>query len=126
VEVIRRGKSKSFEVKIGKLEDEQVEEEPPEERTDLGMTVDEITPEMERQFGLSETRGLVVVQVEPNSPAGEAGIRRGDIIMEVDQEPMKDIDEYSKKIRRYDKGDTILFLVKRREATLYLTLKVWE
>jgi hypothetical protein len=44
----------------------------------------------------------------------------------MDQEPMEDMDEYSKKIRRYKKGDTILFLVKRREATLYLTLKVWE
>ncbi len=126
VEVIRRGKRKSLEIKIGKLKEEQAEEEPAEERSDLGMTVDEITPEMARQFGLSEARGLVVVQVEPNSPAEEAGIRRGDIILEIDQEPMKDIDEYSKKIRRYKKGDTILFLVKRRQATLYLTLKVWE
>ena len=126
VEVIRRGKRKSLEVKMGKLEEEQAEEEAAEERSDLGMTVDEITPEMARQFGLSEARGLLVVQVENNSPAGEAGIRRGDIILEMDQEPMKDMDEYSKKIRRYKKGDTILFLVKRREATLYLTLKVWE
>jgi serine protease Do len=126
VEVIRRGKRKSLEVKIGKLKEEQEEEEAAEERSDLGMTVDEITPEMARPFGLSKARGLVVVQVEPNSPAGEAGIRRGDIILEMDQEPMEDMDEYSKKIRRYKKGDTILFLVKRREATLYLTLKVWE
>jgi serine protease Do len=126
VEVIRRGKRKSLEVKMGKLKEEQEEEEAAEERSDLGMTVDEITPEMARPFGLSKGRGLVVVQVEPNSPAGEAGIRRGDIILEMDQEPMEDMDEYSKKIRRYKKGDTILFLVKRREATLYLTLKVWE
>lgn len=126
VEVIRRGKRKGFEVKIGKLKEEQAEEEAAEERSDLGMTVDEITPEQARQFDLSGERGLVVVQVENNSPAGEAGIRRGDIILEIDQEPMKDIDEYSKKIRRYKKGDTILFLIKRREATLYLTLKVWE
>jgi S1-C subfamily serine protease len=67
-----------------------------------------------------------VVQVENNSPAGEAGIRRGDIILEIDQKPIRDIDEYIKKIRPYKKGDTILFLVKRRQATLYLTLKVWD
>jgi len=126
VEVIRRGERKRFEVKIGKLKEEQAEEEAAEERSDLGMTVDEITPELARQFDLSEERGLVVVQVENNSPAGEAGMRRGDIILEIDQEPIEDIDEYSKKIRRYKKGDTILFLVKRREATLYVTLKVWE
>ncbi len=126
VEVIRKGEKKSFEVKISKLEEEQVEEEPAEARADLGMTVDEITPELARQFGLSEERGLVVVQVENNSPAEEAGIRRGDIIVEIDKEPMKDMDKYREKIRRYKKGDTILFLIKRREATLYLTLKVWE
>jgi serine protease Do len=126
VEVMREGRKKSFEVKIGKLKEEQVEEEPVKEESDLGMTVDEITPVLARQFGLSEERGLVVVQVENNSPAGEAGIRSGDIILEIDQQPIKDIDEYSKKIRTYKKGDTILFLVKRRQATLYLTLKVWE
>ena len=126
VEVIRGGKQKRFEVKVGKLKEEQAEEELAEEVSDLGMTVDEITPELARQFGLSEERGLVVVQVEKNSPAGEAGLRHGDIIVEMDQEPMKDLDEYSKKIRRYKEGDTILFLVKRRKATLYLTLKVWE
>jgi serine protease Do len=126
VEVIRRGKHKSLEVKMGKLKEEQAEEKLAEEVSDLGMTVDEITPELARQFGLSDERGLVVVQVENNSPAGEAGLRHGDIIVEMDQEPMIDLDEYSKKIRQYKKGDTILFLVKRREATYYLTLKVWE
>jgi serine protease Do len=124
--VIRRGRHKSLEVKIDKLEEEQAEEELTEEVSDLGMTVDEITPELARQFGLSDESGLVVVQVENNSPAEEAGLRRGDIIVEIDQEPMKDLDEYSEKVRQYKKGDTVLFLVERREATLYLTLKVWE
>jgi len=126
VEVIRKGKKKNFEVKTGKLDELLEKEEPVEEKSDLGMTVDEITPEMARQFGLSEESGLVVVQVEDNSPAGEAGIRQGDIILEIDQEPVKNIDAYRKRIRRYKKGDTLLFLVKRKGATLYLTLKVWE
>ena len=126
VEVIRKGRKERFEVKIGKLEEEQVEEKPTEAESDLGMIVDEITPDLARELDLSEEQGLVVVQVDNNSPAGEAGVRRGDIILEIDQKPIKDIDEYIKKIRQYRKSDTILFLVKRREATLYLTLKVWE
>ena len=126
VEVMRRGKRKSFEVKVGRLKEEQAEEEREEEVSDLGMTVDEITPELARRFGLSEARGLVVAQVENNSPAGEAGLRPGDIILEMDQEPMKDLEEYGKRIGQYKEGDTILFLVKRGESTLYLTLKVWE
>ena len=126
VEVIRKGEKKSFEVQIAKLDEAQERKEPVEEKSDLGMTVNEITPELARQFGLSEESGLVVVQVEDNSPAAEAGIRQGDIIMEIDQEPVESVDAYRKRIRRYKKGDTILFLVRRSGATLYLTLSVWE
>jgi serine protease Do len=124
VEGMRKGEKKSFEVKIGKLEGEREVQAGIEEERNLGMTLNELTPELARQFGLSEERGLVVGQVEPNSPAGEAGITRGDIILEIDQAPVADMDEYRKRIRRYRKGDTMLLLVKRRGVTLYLTLKI--
>ena len=126
VEVIRRGKKKSFEVKVGKLEEEKEPEAAKEEASELGMAVEEITPELAGHFGLSEKSGLIVAQVERDSPAGEAGIRKGDIILEIDQELMKKLDQYRKKIQEYKKGDTVLFLIKRKDATLYLTLKVWE
>jgi len=126
VEAVRKGKKKSFKVRIGELPDEQEEEKAEEEMADLGMGVEQITPEMARQFGLARNEGLVVVQVEDNSPAGEAGIRQGDIIIEVDQEPMTDLNRYREKIHQYGKDDTVLFLIKRGGTTLYLTLKVWE
>ena len=55
---------KSFQVKIGELKEQREEPEPPEVRPSLGMTVEEITPEMAKSYGLSESSGLVVVQVE--------------------------------------------------------------
>ena len=126
VVVIRGGSKKSLTAKIGKMEEEKGPAAVTEEKSDLGITVKELTPELSRHLGLTEKRGLVVVQVESNSPAEEAGIRQGDIIMEMDQRPVKNIDEYSKQIRQYKKGDTILFLIKRGVSTLYLTLKIWE
>jgi serine protease Do len=90
------------------------------------MTLEEITPDLARRFGLAEKSGLLVVQVENNSPAEEAGIRQGDVILELDEEPVKNLDEYRKGIQQYKKDDTILFLIKRRGTTLYLTLKIWE
>ncbi len=125
VEVMRKGEKKSLQVKIGKLEEQREAKAEIEEEKNLGMTLDEVTPELARQFGLSEESGLVVGQVEPNSPAGEAGLMRGDIILEIDQEQVRNMDEYRKRIHNYKKGDTILFLVKRTRATLYLTLKIW-
>jgi len=44
----------------------------------------------------------------------------------MDKAPLKDLEKFQKKIQDYKKGDTILFLVKRGDVTLYLTLKVWE
>jgi len=56
-------------------------------------------------------------------PAAEAGVQPGDIILEVDQEPVKDIEQYDRKVQDYKPGDTVLFLIKRQGATLFLTLK---
>jgi hypothetical protein len=44
----------------------------------------------------------------------------------MDQEPVKDLDSFEKKSAEYKKGDTVLLLIKRRTATLYMTLKVSE
>ena len=125
VEVIRNGKKKTIEVRAGELKEAKEAEMAMEEGSYLGMTVEEITPEMVRQYGLPEKEGLIIIKVEDNSPASEAGIKQGDIIIEMDQESLKDLETYRKKIRQYKEGDTILFLVKRGGTTLYLTLKVW-
>ncbi|MBE9570983.1 MAG: DegQ family serine endoprotease [Proteobacteria bacterium] len=126
VEIIRKGKKKSLQVKTGELKEEDESPVVSEASPNLGLMVQEVTPELARNFGLSETSGLVVVQVESNSPAGEAGMRPGDIILEVDQISMKDLEQFNRKIEKYEAGDTILFLLNRSGTTLYLTIKVRE
>ncbi len=126
VEVIRKGEKETFQVKIGEFKEEKKPEEEGPPRPELGMTVEELSPELARNLGLSETSGLVVVQVEDSSPAQEAGVRSGDIILEIDQTPVKALVDFRDRIRSYKKGDTILLLVKRGGATIYLTLKVQD
>ncbi|MBW1816517.1 MAG: DegQ family serine endoprotease [Deltaproteobacteria bacterium] len=125
VEVIRKGKKKSFEVEIGKLEGaEAPKTSSGEESPDFGFAVEEITPELAARWRLPVTSGVVVSQVESGSPAQEAGLKPGDIILEIDQEPVKDLVGFNRMIASYKEGDTILFLLNRRDATLYLTLKL--
>jgi serine protease Do len=127
VEILRKGRKKVIEVEIGKLNEEmETKEEPSESRSDLGMRVEEITPELAQKLNLSEQSGLVVVDVDPSSPAAEAGIRPGDLILEVDQKEVDSLDQYWDAISGYNEGDTVLFLIRRGGNTLYLTLKVWE
>jgi serine protease Do len=66
---------------------------------------------------------VVVSAVEPGSAADEAGIRRGDVILEIDRKPIRSVDEYKKSIAGIRKGKGILFLVRRGDSTLFLALK---
>jgi len=126
VDVIRKGEKKAFKIRVGELKEEDETEEAEERETNLGMIVEELTPQMARNLGLSETRGLVVAQVQSNSPADEAGLRQGDLIVEIDQTEVATLSEFYQIMKKFKKGDTILFLVKRDNSTLYLTLKVGE
>ena len=101
VEVIRNGSVKRFRIEIEELKEDKESEESTEETKNLGMTVEEITPEIARQLGLSERMGLVIVDVENNSPAEEANMHRGDIIIEVDQSPVYDVKGFQEKILQY-------------------------
>ena len=125
VGLIRKGEKMDFQVKIEELQDEGSPRWVGESKRglDLGMHVEVLTPEIARYFGLSETNGLVVVEVADVGPANEAGVQPGDIILEVDQVFVKDLAQFSRKIQGYQPGDTILFLIKRQGVTLFMTLK---
>lgn len=126
VKIIRNGSKKTYQVKIGELKEKKEFKETGKAQANLGMTVEELNPQLARNLGLSETSGLVVVQVESGTPAAEAGLKQGDIILEVDQVQVNDLREFKNTIHAYKSGDTILFLTKRGNSTLYLTLKVRE
>ena len=126
VVIMRKGQKETIRVKLGELEENEEAPVVSKGGPDIGLTVEEITPELARSQGLSESTGVIIVEVQSNSSAGEAGLRRGDIIMEIDQEKINDLETYNEKLESYRAGDTILFLIKRQGATMYLTLKVWE
>lgn len=125
VEVIRKGERKTLDLTVEELEEEKKAPRVGKARADLGMRLEEITPELAQRYGLSETSGLLVVQVRNNTPAEEAGLRQKDIILEVEQTPVTDLETFNQIVARYEKGDTILFLINRQGRTLYLTLKLW-
>ncbi|MBW1643230.1 MAG: PDZ domain-containing protein [Deltaproteobacteria bacterium] len=60
----------------------------------------------------------MVIGVELNSKAAEAGFQRGDIIIEISRKTIKDINEYKKVIKKIKKGTEIAFLVERMNAGL--------
>jgi len=122
--VLRDGKEVELSVAIGELKEEEVFASA-KGKGDLGLTVQKLTPQIAESLGLDRAEGVVVTMVEPGSPADEAGLRRGDVILEIDRKSIRKPADYEKAIIniKKKKGKGVLFLVRRGETTLFLALK---
>ncbi len=126
--IIRDKKRENVSVTIAELKDEEeLAAGPGGTAEDLGLAVQTLTPELAENLGLEPgLKGVVVTQVDPSGPGGEAGLRRGDVILEVNRAPVKDAAAYSKALRGAGKGKSVLFLVRRGDNTIFLAVKPQE
>jgi serine protease Do len=123
LKVLRGKETEMLSVTIGELKEEEVAAEAGKEEG-FGLTVQPVTPDIAESLGLpSETKGVVVTGVEPGSSAEEAGLRRGDVVLEVNREPVKDLASYRKALKNTAKGKSVLLLVRRGDNTIFLALK---
>jgi serine protease Do len=123
--IVRDNKRIELEITIGERPEEQVlAAAQPETGSWLGLKVDDLnSPWAQQQLSRAEREGdgVVVVEVENNSPADQAGIRPGDIIMEVYSFTVTDLRSYvdiAEKLK--DRKDPIAFLVKRGRNSTYI------
>ena len=122
VEVIRDGSSKILHVTIEVLKDSQ---ELVVAKADLlGLQVQDITEELAESLKLQGLEGVLVSDVVAGNPASEAGIRRGDVISEMNRSPVKNIGDYQNLLASVKKGSSVLFLIKRGGTTIYIAVKV--
>jgi serine protease Do len=124
VKVIRDKKEETFTIKIAELKEEETAQAGSGTTEDLGLTVQTLTPDLAENLGLERTmKGVVVTEVEPGGPATDAGLRRGDVILEVNRQGVKDVDAYRKALKAAGKGKSVLFLVRRGDNTIFLAVK---
>ncbi|HEU5394619.1 MAG TPA: PDZ domain-containing protein, partial [Candidatus Methylomirabilis sp.] len=65
-----------------------------------GFKVQDLTPELREQFGLKETGGVVVSELDPEGPAARTGLRAGDVILEVGRQKVRNSKEFAAVVRR--------------------------
>lgn len=122
VVLFRDGKQKTITVEVGELPEEKTVTYESKKENNLGMTVQELTPELASQLGYDAEKGVVVSHVEPGGPADEAGFRRGDLIKEANRKPITSMDDFLKVMDTVQPGDKVLLFVKRGDDTLYVVL----
>ncbi len=122
--VAREGKDEVFEVKLGEMPEEGALPKKEEAKAWLGLTVQNLTPDLARRLGLGEESGVVVAKVEVGSPGAEAGIQMGDLIKEINSRKIKNIEDYNTAIGKVKPGASVrLYLRRGRYASLYVVLK---
>jgi len=122
VKAIRDGKEIHLKLKVAELTEQRMASQMPV--PSLGMRVDDIRPQWQREFGLKDKSGVVVIDVTPDSPADDAGIEAGDVIKEVDRRAVRNLKEYHDIMSRIAKDKQVLFLIKRGSQTLYVSIAV--
>lgn len=96
----------------------------PEKPTEWGMTVEDITPELAQQMGLSpDEQGVLISDVQPGSSAAEAGLQAGDVIKEVNRQPVQNRADYKEALANVKQGEGLLLLIKRGSGSFYVALK---
>ncbi len=127
VKIVRGGKTLTIPVTLGKMQDDSPETtarlQPSDVEEALGLRVQAITAEVARALRLEGTDGVVVSQIESAGPAAEAGIRRGDVVREINRKLVTDIESYQDAITQLDPDAPVLMLLERRGNGLYVAVK---
>lgn len=121
LKIVRQGKEKVLRVKIGEMPESAMSKGKvsPE---NLGLILRDLTPDERRYYRVSN--GIMVEEVLPNSIADYAGLRPGDIILQVQYKPVKSVREFYKIIEEARKQgkNVVLLLVKRGGVTTFISL----
>ena len=132
VRLLRQKKEIDVEVSIAELpkklseaaEEEDAAETQEESNALSGVTVRELTPELAKRFGAKEgDAGVMVVKIDPGSKAFEAGVRQGDVVLQINQKDIATIEDYKKAVARLKAKERILLLIRRKGEDLFLTVR---
>ena len=123
IDLLRNGEEKTISVELGTMPEGEQNIVSPEEKSDWGMRVQELTPQLAHQLGLEPgTTGVVISEVNNGSPAAAAGLRPGDLITEVNREAIKNLNDYRQALQKVKKGENLLLLIKRAGGSFYTVL----
>ncbi|HXX57684.1 MAG TPA: DegQ family serine endoprotease [Thermodesulfovibrionales bacterium] len=120
--VLRNGKEETITAVIGEMKEGEGGQPGRDVLKQMGMSLQPVTPEIAKELGMKKTEGIVITNVEPNSTAVEAGIQRGDVILEVNRQTVNTLKDFDDAVQKA--GKAILFLLYRSGATFYVSLQI--
>jgi serine protease Do len=129
VTVIRNGTKLQLPVKVAQLPSEQTANAAQPEgavqpaRSKWGLQLRDLDPQLASQLHLKNEKGVVVAGVQPGSQAAEAGVQKGDVILEVNRQPVASVQDLTKKLDGSQDKNHLLLLVQRGSGKLFVPLE---
>jgi serine protease Do len=122
VKIIREGKEKTVNVKLGKRPDQDPEVMASLEEFDsFGFKFKELDTATAQRLGYpEEVKGLIVTEIKPDSPADSSGVRTGDLLLELNRQRITDLTSYHEVLSRIEKGRTAQLLFRRGNSHVYV------
>jgi serine protease Do len=92
----------------------------------LGIAVQPVTPELALSLGAQEPRGAVVASIYPGSPAAEAGLQQGDLILDFGGMPVEDYHHLQRLVAEAEVGKTVSLRLLRKKQRVDIPVKISE
>ena len=125
IKLLRDGKKKTVYVELAKRDDDKLVAKGPGEESDddIGIQLMNLSEENASRFGFeADEKGVLVIGIKPGGKAESAGIRRGDLIKEVNHKGVSSDREYTNQIKKIDEGEEVQLLIRRaREGFVVVT-----
>ena len=134
MQVWRKGAAREFNVAVAELNDDdgapqraqqrKRNDKSPQNIGRLGLGLSELNPNSRRQADVKS--GVMVEEVLQGGQAARAGLRRGDVIVQVNDQDVKSIEQFNGLLTQFERRKRVALLVKRGEGTLFLPLQLAE
>lgn len=130
LKVLRQGESREVTIKIGMLPEEEPKPVSAQETTAgdkvarLNIAVSSLTSEQRTQLELPKASGGVLIQSVSPGPAYDAGVRRGDILLRIQDQLVKDAKQLNDIVKSQPKGKSVAALIQRQGGTQFLAIKL--
>jgi serine protease Do len=136
VVVFRGGKETTLSVKLVERDEKSIDKlsasakggESEEQGGDIkqwGIQVGAITDALRKQYSIdNEVTGVVVTGIDQASQVAAEGMQEGDVIQEINREPMTSVKDFNKAMKSLKAGDNAMFLIRRGQSTMYIAFTV--
>ncbi|MFL6582147.1 MAG: DegQ family serine endoprotease [Burkholderiales bacterium] len=126
-QVWHKGASRDVTIAVGEMPEEKVAQRPARKDAKpanmvarLGMTLSELTAEQRKELGASG--GLLVEEAQ--GAAAKAGIRRGDVLLAINNQDVKSVEQLTQLLNQFEKARSVALLIKRGDGSLYVPLRL--